>query len=198
MLSLIKYLIILSIFSTFALSCASRLKTQPGIPDISASQYTDLLEKKTKKIEVYDGLYNILTVQATWVDSSLSEASLSQSARNFQWNEQLYKEEREKKININSTSTQFFISLFTPERKHSNLSKTKNLWKIFLEVDGQRYEGKATKVKLLQSEIQAQYPFHNRWSTPYLVSFPIATSLIENKPAILILTGAVGSAQLNY
>ncbi len=185
-------------FSIFTLSCVSHLKTQPGVPDISPAEYQSLLEQKTRKVEVYNGLHNILTVQATWLDSQLSEALLSQSARNAQWNELLYKEERSKKINKNAESTELFVSLFTPERKHADLSKAKSIWKIFLEVNGQRYEGKALKIKLLLSEIQALYPYHNRWSTPYIVSFPVATSLVENKPAILTLTSAVGSAQLTY
>lgn len=198
MLKKIKFLMIIIAGSVVAFSCASQLKTQTGVPEISASDYSDVLKSKTKKIEIYDGLYNILTVQATWLDSQVTEASLSQSARISQWNEYLYKEERSKKINKNAESTEFFVSLYTPERKHSDLAKTKNLWKIFLEVDGQRYEGKATKVKLLLSEVQALYPYHNRWSVPYIVSFPIATALVESKAAVLTFTGAVGSAQLTY
>jgi len=195
---LILFTLLTIVCSILTLSCTSQLKTQIGVPDVSFSDYNDLLNQKTKKVEIYTGLYNILTVQATWLDSQLTEATLSQNARNLQWNEQLYKEERAKKVNKNSESTDFFVSLYTPERKHSDLSKSKNIWKIFLEVNGQRFEGKAMKIKLLLSEIQAFYPYHNRWSVPYVISFPVATALIENKPATLTLTGAVGSAQLTY
>lgn len=179
-------------------SCATRLATPPGIPAISISNYEEIVAEKTKKIEIYDGLYNKLTVQSTWLDSLLTESTLSHNARLAQWTEQHYKEERSNKINKNAESTQFFVSLYTPERKHADLTNNKTLWKVFLDVNGQRYEGKATKVKMLLSEIQAYYPHHNRWSVPYYVSFPVATSLVENKPATLILTGAVGSAELNY
>lgn len=198
MLKKVSLLLILVTSFLFNISCVSQLKPQPGVPEVSRSEYESILDQKTKKVEIYDGLYNILTVQAAWLDAQLTEAALSQSARNSQWNEQLYREERAKKINRNAESTEFFVSFFTPERKHSDLTKVKNVWKIFLEVNGQRYEGKASKVKLMLSEVQSLYPFHNRWSTPYVVSFPVATSLIENKPATLTFTGAVGSAQLNY
>lgn len=179
-------------------SCVTPLRTQTGVPEVSASDYESILTNKTRKLEVYDGLYNILTVQATWLDSQMMEAALSQSARNAQWSELIYREERAKKIVKNTDTTEFFVSIYTPERRHSDLSKTKNLWKIFLEVDGQRYEGKATKVKQLLTEIQALYHYHNRWSTPYVVSFQVPTATVENRPATLTFTGAVGAAQLKY
>jgi hypothetical protein len=188
------------VFAAIALlfSCATRLPTPEGIPAISISNYEQIVHDKTQKIEIYDGLYNKLTVQATWLDSLLTESTLSHNARLAQWTQQRYQEERSKKISKNAESTEFFVSLYTPERKHADLANNKTLWKVFLDVDGRRFEGKATKVKLLLSEIQAYYPQHNRWSVPYYVTFPVATSLVENKPATLILTGAVGSAELNY
>lgn len=197
-MKLLNFLLVVGLSSMMLSSCTTPLKTQAGVPDISESDYEDLVSAKTQKIEIYDGLYNVLTVQSTWIDSQLTEASLSQSARQLQWSEQVYKEEREKRVSKNAQSTDFFVSLYTPERKHADLSPTKGLWKIFLEVNGTRYEGKATKVRLLLSEIQALYKYHNRWSTPYMVNFPVATSLIEGKPATLTLTGPVGSAQLKF
>lgn len=194
-----KFTFVLSFFCLLLSSCATRLATPPGVPEVSVANYEKAVADKTKKLEIYDGLYNKLTVQATWLDSLLSEYSLSHSARLSQWNEQKYREERTKRVNKNAETTEFFVSLYTPERKHADLTpSSKNLWKIYLDVNGQRYEGKASKVKLLLSEIQALYPHHNRWSTPYVVSFPVATSLVENRNAALILTGAVGSAELKF
>lgn len=198
MLKQLKFPLLLITLSALTFSCATRLKTPTGVPDISISDYESAVTDRTQKIEVYDGFYNKLTVQATWLDSKLSDNALSYNARLSQWNEETYKEERAKKVNKNAESTEFFISFYTPERKHSDLVGSKNLWKIFLDVNGQRYQGKATKIKMLFSEVQALYPHHNRWSYPYIVTFPVATSLVENKDAVLTFTGAVGSAQLNF
>jgi hypothetical protein len=198
MSSFFNFVSTLLVSSLFLFSCASRLPTPAGVPDVSVSAYEGMVVDRTKKVEVYDGLYNKLTIQATWLDSQLTDAALSHSARLAQWNEQKYKEEREKKVTKNAESTTFFISIYTPERKSSDLASSRNLWKIFLDVGGQRFEGKATKVKQTLTEIQVMYPHYNRWSTPYTVSFPVANSLVENKPATLIFTGAVGSAQLDF
>lgn len=178
--------------------CVSQLKTPDGVPEISVSEYHSMVNERTQKVEEYDGLYNVLTIQATWIDSKLTEAQLSHTARLSQWNEQAYRAERDKRVNENAEKTRFFVSFFTPERKHSDLSRSKSLWKILLEVDGQRYEGTAVKVKQLFSEIQVMYPQHNRWSTPYIVSFPVATALLEGKDVTLTFTGAVASTQLHF
>lgn len=179
-------------------SCATRLKTPAGVPEVAISDYEQAVSDRTRKTEVYDGLYNRLTIQATWLDSTLTDYGLAYSARLAQWDETHYREERAKKVSQNAGSTEFFVSLYTPERKHAELNSIKNLWKIYLEVNGQRYEGKAAKIKLLLSEVQVMYPHHNRWSVPYSVTFPVATGLVEGKPATLILTGAVGSAEVKF
>jgi hypothetical protein len=91
-----------------------------------------------------------------------------------------------------------FLSLYTPERKHDDLHKNKTLWKIFLDSQGRRYEGKAVKIKLLTNEIQAMYPEHTRFATPYLVTFPVSTKSVDGQPTKLTLTGTVSSVSLDF
>ncbi len=185
-------------FLVLEFSCATSLPMPVGVKELSPSDYENLIQQKTKKVEIYLGLENKLTVAATRLDSEVTEGTLSHSARLAQWEEPKYKEERFKIVTKHTDRTEFFVSFYTPERKLADLANTKNLWKIYMDVNGQRYEGKATKMKQLLSEIQALYPHHNRWSTPFVISFPVSTALTENKPAVITLTGAVGSAQLKF
>lgn len=189
---------ILSAFLILTSGCATRLPMPQGVPEVTPVQFESLFAAKTKKSEIYEGLMNKLTVSATWLDSELSDATLSHSARIAQWQESKYKEERFKVVNRHTDKTEFFVSFFTPEKKSADLANSKNLWKIYLDVNGQRYEGKATKVKQMLTEVQAVYPSHNRWSYPFIVTFPVATALVENKPAVVTFTGAVGSAQVTF
>ena len=94
--------------------------------------------------------------------------------------------------------TEFFISFFVPERKHDDLHKAKTLWKLFLDANGRRYEGKSSRMKTILSDVVSLYPQHNRWSTPYIVSFPVPVSMIENGGAILTITGPAGSTTLSF
>jgi len=179
-------------------SCVTRLPTPQGIKDISTSEYENIIESKTKKTEVYDGFYNKLTIQATKLDAEMSENLIAYSAKLSQWNLEKYKEEKNKLIDNHSTQTEFFMSFYTPERKHDDLSSKQTTWKIYLDVNGQRYEGKAAKVKSLFLDLEAIYPHHNRWSTPYVVSFPISTAATETQKMTITVTGPLATTQINF
>jgi hypothetical protein len=179
-------------------SCATPLPVADGIKAISGSEYESVVENKTVKIESYSGLYNQLTVSATRMDSEMTEAYLSHSARLLQWSGEQYQTERSKLISQGTEKTEFFVSFYTPERKHTDLSSNKSIWKIYLDINGQRYEGKATKIKTQLTEVQTMFPAHNRWSTPYTVTFPVATAISDGKPAVLTFTGTVTAAQLKF
>lgn len=192
--NLFKILLISGLIS----SCVTRLPTPSGIKEISLSEYDNLVRSKTKDIRIYDGFTNNLEIYATRMDSDMNEAYLSHAARLFQWSLSQYNDEKNKLILKQGTASEFAVSFFTPERKNDDLSSGKSSWKVFLDVDGVRYEGKATKIKRNLAELEAFFPHHNRWFTFYTISFPVATSLSENKPAVLTFTGGLGATQLVY
>ncbi len=192
------YLSILTLAAFFLLSCTTTLPVADGIKEISAGDYQTLVQNKTEKIEIYNGLYNQLTVSATRMDGEMTEAYLSHSARLLQWSAAQHQIERSKLISQGTEKTEYFISFYTPERKHNDLSSNKSIWKMYLDINGQRYEGTAKKIKLQLTEVETMFPAHNRWSTPYSVTFPVAAALADNKPAILTFTGTVTSGQIKF
>ena len=188
----------LTFCTLFLLSCVTQLPVADGIKEISTSDYESMIQKKTEKIEVYSGLYNQMTASATRMDGEMSEAYLSHSARLLQWSAAQHQLERSKIISQGTEKTEFFVSFYTPERKHNDLSSNKSIWKIYLDINGQRYEGTAKKIKSQLTEVETMYPWHNRWSTPYTVTFPIAAALADGKPAVLTFTGTVTSGQIKF
>ena len=186
------------IFLVLAQSCATRLPTIQGIKDYSSTEYETYLEQKTKKSSVYDGFYNKLTIQTTFVDSDLSDVYNSYQAKIYQWDEKKYQEEKNKMILNHSANTEFFVSFFTPEKKQDNLNSAQTSWKIYLEIAGQRYEGKVTKIKTDYNNLEVLFPHHNKWSTPYSLTFPVATSTVQGKNFIITVTGAMATTQISY
>ncbi|NUN05483.1 MAG: hypothetical protein HUU57_06960 [Bdellovibrio sp.] len=160
--------------------------------------YASVVEKNSDSIRRYSGFYNTLDMEATILNSEVAAAQLSNGIATYQWDDKKQGEEKTSLENRLSKEAEFFLSFFTPERKNDDLSRPATMWKIFLDVDGKRFEGKAKKIKLQLAEIQALYPYHNRFYTPYTVTFPVSMRAIEGKPMKLTLTGPVGSGSLNF
>lgn len=165
---------------------------------ISQTQYENILNLNSEQIETYSGFYNTINMSATLLRTEVAVAQLKQQARLYQWDNSKYQEEFSKRKASLQSHSEVFVSLYTPERKHDDLHKNQTLWKIFLDVGGKRYEGKVKKIKLLTTEVQSLYPYYNRFSSPYTVTFPVSTSSLENQEVKFTLTGSVGSAVVAF
>jgi hypothetical protein len=191
-------LVLISLLTFNFLSCAITPATKEGVPSVDVSDYETLIEKNTKNIESYNGLSNQLNVHATKMDTKMTEAMLSRSGQIYQWNATMFQEEKTKAMTDLGTKTIFFLSFYTPERNHNNLTALKPIWKIYLDVGGQRYEGKATKIKTMLADLESLYPHHNRFATPYKIEFSVPTAQTEAQAEVLTITGPNASVQLNY
>ena len=192
-----KYLIFA--FSLLTLACATRDVTPMGLDVMSDSAYQNIINEYSDATERYSGLYNTITMRSTILNSKVAHAQMDQSARLYLWEKPKYDEENANVDKKNKTETNVFVSFYTPERKHDNLDRSKTLWKVFLDVNGKRYEGKAARIKkLVTSEIQGLYSYHNTFSTAYIVTFPVPMSDVEKSPSKLTVTGPVGSATQSY
>tara|TARA_B110001454_G_C12723326_1_gene436685 strand:- start:46524 stop:47129 length:606 start_codon:yes stop_codon:yes gene_type:complete len=183
-----------------AVSCSHKdISPSPNIKLISESDYLQTVKRNSRQQQVYSGLYNSIDLTAAVVNTEVSEAQVDQMARVFIWDEAKYTQEKATADGKLRKEAEFFVSFFTPERKHDDLNKNKTLWKIFLDVDGKRYEGKTTKIKLLTEELQSLYPFHTRFSTPYSIVFPVPMKNIESANTIkLTITGPVGTSTVDF
>jgi hypothetical protein len=179
------------------LGCVS-VPENPALQLRPTSEYFDAVEKRTDKEQIYDSFYAVLDVNATLLTSDVLRNQADYNARLYQWSPEQYQNEKSKVESDLAQKTEIFLSFFVPEKRHDDLARPKTVWRIFLDANGTRYEGKAVKVKSILAEIQSLYPHHTRWSTPYRVTFAVPTSLIENTESKLILTGPVGSANLEF
>ncbi|WP_374075012.1 hypothetical protein [Bdellovibrio bacteriovorus] len=190
-----KYFLGLFLFLT---ACASYEVTPAGRTMRTTGDYMSVIEKHSDNVRRYSGFYNTLDMEATLINSDVAMAQLDQSAMLYQWDEKRFAEEKAKYETRLSKETEVFLSFYTPERKNDDLFKANTMWKIFLDVDGKRYEGKATKIKLQLAEIEGLYPYHNRFYTPYSVTFPVPMRSLEGKLLKMTVTGAVGSGALEF
>ena len=165
------------------------------IPD---SDYYSMIEKQTRKKQIYDGMSNVLDMSATLMNGETALAQADHNARIYQYTNSQYKNEKGTIQSNLSKQTEIFVSLFIPEKRYDDLAKKSTKWKVFLDVAGQRYEPKVVKIKAQLAEVQNLYPNHSRWGTPYKLIFPVSTTVSENGKAKLTLTGPVTSTQIEF
>lgn len=170
----------------------------PELPLMTPTESNATIEKYSGSKKVYDGFQAVLEVGATLENSAVKSALLDKSARVYQWNTEQYAAEKNKLEAEKQRQSEVFVSFFVPDRKHDDLAKAGTKWKVFLDVNGRRLEGKVSKLKTILADVQMQFPYHTRWHTPYQIVFPLATTDLDGKPAVLMITGPVGSAKVEF
>lgn len=191
-----KYLFIL--FSLFLTACATHELTPSGKAIQTDRDYTPIIEKNTDRVRRYSGFYNTLDIEGTVLNSQVLSAQAHQNALLYQWDDNKLSQELNNVQTRMTKEAEIFLSFFTPDRKNDDLYKTTTIWKIFLDVDGKRYEGKAKKIRLPLAELEGLYPYYNRFYTPYSVTFPVTMQSIENRPLSVTITGTVGSGTMTF
>lgn len=192
-------LILLSIFALSALSCASKNVSTTGLELMSEREYGKVLDRSTRRIQKYNGLYNTVEISATLIRAEMAQAILEQSARLYQWDKAQFQLERNKRDESMKNETEIFMSFYTPDKKNDDLHKRNTQWRVYLETtEGRRWEGKVTKLKTPLAQIQGIYTYHNRFSSPYSVTFPVGTQTLKDQPAKLIVTGPVEMAVVSW
>jgi hypothetical protein len=185
-------------FLPLLVSCKTKPGPDPRLDLVPTSQYMDTVDKFSDRAQAYSGLFNTLDVYGTILNSRVLSHQTDQMARIYLWEKEKYDEEIKKMNQSNEEESRFFVSIYTPDRKYHDLNKSKNLWKIFLDVDGRRFEGSAKKMKMLQPEIQGFYHFHTVFSTPYVVTFKVPMTLVQKHLSKMTFTGPIGSASLDF
>lgn len=160
--------------------------------------YRQQIDKYSAGESDFDGFHNSFQFRATYVNSEIQNALNQKKADYFQWSRDKFMAEQEKTGKEMGTKTKIFVSFFTPSRENDNLAKGNAIWKVFLDVGGQRYEGRVKKSYKLIAEIKTLFPYHNRWSTPYWVSFPVPTSEVERLQSKLTITGPLGVREVDF
>lgn len=184
---------------SFLLSCKTQPQIDPRLELISKSQYLNTVDYYSARDQVFSGLQNTIDLHGTMLNSEVMSAQLQYKARVYLWEKEKFMEETAKANAQMKKETSVFVSFYTPERKHNQLNKSKDLWKIFLDVNGKRYEAlKPLKMKELVSEVQGLYHYHQLFSTPYILTFPVSTFEAQKGAVKLTVTGPVASASIDF
>ena len=187
--------ICLSLFS----SCASQPAYNSGtVSSVNKNEYESIINKYTRHDRQYSGLYQTYEVQGTLLNSKVNQILLQKKGFYHQWNGEKVRKEREKVMQSMSSETSLFFSFFTPKREHNDLNKGATIWRVYLEVNGVRYEGHVKKSKDKLVDIKHLFSYHNRWSTPYRVHFKAPMTAVEQTHSKVVFTSSIGTTIFEF
>ena len=164
----------------------------------SQAEYEKVLEKYSAGDVEYNGFYNSFGFHVALLNSELIEANVKRQAFYYMWDQVRIEAERDKAFKKAAEASDVFLSFYTPDKHDDNLTTDKSIWRVLLDFGGKRYVGKIKKLKNNLSELATLYPFHTRWNTAYLVSFPVPVSQSEAQASKLTITGPLGSRSIDF
>jgi len=134
----------------------------------------------------------------TILNSEVQTAALRQRSAYMQWDSKTYSLEREKVQQDATAYAKFFLRFYSPDHEYDDLHKGKTIWKVYLDVSGQRFEGKVKKMTEKQIELQTIFPHFDRFSTPYEITFNVPMTTVENTSSKVTLTGSLGTGEFGF
>ncbi len=162
------------------------------------SEYLSLVEAETRKSSQYDGFHQTFQTTVTRLTQELVTAGLARRAQKQLWDAAKLQTERDRAFQEMASTTKFFVRLYTPEHQLNDMHQPTTAWKTYLEYEGKRYEGKVRKLTEKLVELKLLYPYVDRFSNYYEVSFNVPTSSTTASPVQFILTGPMGLAEFSY
>lgn len=195
--SLISAAVLLSVGCSSTQLKETTRPTEGSLPVVPQT-YTEKMDRFSAGDSEYSGFYNNFQYKATLRNSYIREVQLERMADYYKWDAEKLASEKEKSNQEMQTETEVFVSFFTPDRRADNLADSKTIWRIYLEVGGRRYQGKAVRSNKLLPELIALYPYHTRWTTPYIFTFPVPTTAIETQSSTLTITGPLGDRVVTF
>ena len=141
----------------------------------------------------YEGFQNQFTFRATLLNEPAREALLLREADYFKWSPAQLDEAKARAANEIAEKTEVFMSFYTPDRRNDNMTDSRSIWRVYLDVGGKRYAGTAKKARKELAELQSLFPYHTRWNTPYVVTFPVPTTTAQLEASSFMVTGPLGT-----
>lgn len=180
---------ILSLFLVTA--CATET---PSTPD----DYINVIDAYSAGEVEYVGAYNHFNYRAVLMNSIIQNAVIDRKAALYLWDDIKKQQELATMQADNGSKTKVFLSFYTPQRKDDNLATSKTIWALYLETPQGRYTGTAQRIRTSPTELMTLYPQHNRFTTPYVVEFPVPLASVQGQPLKMTITGPLGTKSVQF
>lgn len=188
-----------------ALACSgpqAPLRLQPQ-ENVSAEDYDRMLDRWTRRDEVFDGLFSIIFVHASFHSPELRRAFLEKFPESYGRGS-----DEARRLTLADPSAEshweFFLAASTAKPRWNDLAREDSIWRVTLRADdGPVVDAKVRRIDL-NANLRRFYPFISPFALTYGLEFPLTT--IEGEPTIgprtrqlvLRISSALGAAEMTW
>lgn len=191
----------LSVFTSLSLlACATTPESNinGAVSNVPEDKYDEVISKFSRETKKYDGFHQTFGVNVTILNSEVNMLILQRRGHFLGWTEEEMRRQREDNFQEMSSYSKFFVSFFSPDSDYDDLHKPNTIWKIYLEFNGQRYEASVKKDEKKMAELKQLYAYIDRFRTPYILSFEVPMTAVEQSTSKLIFTSSLGTASFEF
>ncbi|MGH1469049.1 MAG: hypothetical protein ACRBBP_09250 [Bdellovibrionales bacterium] len=165
---------------------------------LSLSKQKRVVRKQTKQRQEYDGLHLSFNTEITFLTPQIQRNNLNIKSQFKNWSAAEAASKKEDMDKHLSGHSDFFLTFYSPRTKRNKLDQSASDWKAVLKINGSEYEGKIKLRKNISHHNKVYFPELDPWSTPYLVTFPVATNNLTSSKFEVLIMGPEGMAKFNY
>lgn len=160
--------------------------------------HNSIIKENSVAKKRYDFFNNIFQSTLLFLNQKVQHSVIERKKFYYHWGQETYNEKTRESIESSQNKTEFFLSFYTYHVKINKLHIPAEKWKAYLFANGKKYEARIIYVSDSYESIKAFYPFYDRFSRAYKLSFPIPLKQVESKPLTVLLTGHLGSVEFKF
>jgi len=168
---------------------------QPG-PDDGA--YADLRDAATRSARLYDGFVHRADVTVAWLSPEVRDAGTRRMAAWQGWSTAELDAALESERAEAARGEQFFVSLYTADRKHNDLADPGSIWRIQLDDGAQQASASAVEVVPIDANALQLFPFIGHFDRAYRVRVPWTGAPLQGRAFSLRLLSSLGPLALEF
>jgi hypothetical protein len=161
--------------------------------------YGQVLERYTRRAELYDEFSTVAKGWATWKSPELRRALAAASVDAYELGGQGAKAVLAEEERVARRVREFHLALYTPKKDWNDLEVPDSLWRAWLDLpDGTRLQP-IQIVRLAKSDRSpVEFPYVTRWTQEYALFFPLLESEERHARLTLVLGGPLGTMAFRF
>lgn len=170
--------------------------------------YNASLKNWTRKVNVYNRFDTEILLRATYFNAPFRYAYVMEYSKYYMLTKKNFKKRLNQSYSNLNKYTDFFVSVYTPQKDHNDLGSIHSIWLVYLMNNkGESLVPVSIKpAPQKRTFLKTFFPYVTDWSKQYIIKFPKYYNKKDKKLLIgpstewikLIITGVNGRAVLKW